>query len=142
MTTAPPSSAKRKHLRLVLWAVPLLVGAAVAGYFAWRPRPAVLPPIATDHLDAEVVAAIDTARAGVMAQPEAAAAWGRLGMVLFAQDMYADCTGIFAEAERLDPKDPRWPYYRGLALIMNRPEEGIVALQRAAAIPPYNLTVR
>ena len=28
-------------------------------------------------------------------------AWGRLGMVLFAQDMYADCLPIFEEAERM-----------------------------------------
>jgi tetratricopeptide (TPR) repeat protein len=131
-----PEPAPRKRRLLVPVAVLLLAGAAAAGYFAWRPRPVSVPAVPTEGLDAEVVAAIDKARADVVARPKSAAAWGHLGMVLFAQDMYADSIAFLAEAERLDPADARWPYFRGLAVILDRPEEGIVVLERAAALPP------
>jgi tetratricopeptide (TPR) repeat protein len=138
-TTVPTH---RKRRLLVLSAVLLLAGAGAAGYFAWRPRPTPVPPIRTEGLDAEVVAAIDEARAGVVAQPRSAGTWGHLGMVLFAQDMYADCIPVLAEAERLNPRDARWPYFRGLALSLEKPEEGIVLLQRAATLQPRPFHVR
>jgi tetratricopeptide (TPR) repeat protein len=134
--------ALRRRRWLGLLALLLLAGAGLGAYFFWAPRRTALPVIPTAGLDAEVVAAIDQARAGVEARPSSAAAWGRLGMVLFAHDMYADCGGVLAEAERLDPKDARWPYFHGLALILQNPDEGIALLERAAAIPPHSLTVR
>jgi tetratricopeptide (TPR) repeat protein len=132
----------KRRLAVLLLAVLLLAGAGVGGYFAWRPRGAPVPAIRTEGLDAEVVAAIDKARADVVARPRSAAAWGQLGMVLFAQDMYADCIDIFAEAERLDAADSRWPYFRGLAVILLRPEEGIVLLERAVRLSPLNYSMR
>ena len=38
-----------------------------------------------------------------------------------------------AKAERLAPKEPRWPYFRGLALVLQKPQEGIQLLERAAS---------
>ncbi|HZY85020.1 MAG TPA: hypothetical protein VFE78_09330, partial [Gemmataceae bacterium] len=92
-----------RRLLLLLAAALLLAGAGAGGYFALRPRKPVAPTVPTDGLDAEVVAVIDKARAGVEAHPKSADAWGRLGMVLFAQDLYVPCVGPLAEAERLDP---------------------------------------
>jgi tetratricopeptide (TPR) repeat protein len=141
MTLSLRVGAKRKLLLIVLSVV--LVGAGVAvGYFAWQWRRPAAPAVATEGLDAEVVAAIDQARAAVNARPKSAAAWGRLGIVLFSQDMYADAAGPLAEAERLDPHDPRWPYFRGLALVLHLPEEGIALLERAADLPPRSFSVR
>ncbi len=133
---------KRKRRLLVLPVVLLLAGGGVGGWFAWRERDSAVPVIPTAGLDAEVAAAIEQARAGVQARPRSAAAWGRLGLVLFAQDMYADCTGPLAKAERLDPRDPRWPYFRGLAVILHLPGEGIALLERTAAMTPGNFSVR
>src|SRR5438094_526400 len=124
---------------LVLAVLALVAGAA--GAFYWRWRKAEIPPIRTEGLDAEVVSAIDRARNDVEAKPRSAAAWGRLGMVLFAQDLYDDCIPIFAEAERLDAKDARWPYYRGLAVVLHHPEEGIAALRHARDLAPGDLGV-
>lgn len=133
--------AKKRGLWLAL-AVILLAGAGTAGYFIFRSNAPVVPAIATDGLDAEVVAAINTARVEVEAQPKSAAAWGRLGMVLFAHDRYTDCQAIFAEAERLEPNNPRWPYFRGLATILQEPKEGIQLLERAANLSPRSVTLR
>jgi tetratricopeptide (TPR) repeat protein len=144
VTTVPLSVAPMSGRRvlLLLLAGVLLAAAGVGGYFAWWPRQSVVPPIATAGLDAEVVAAIARARGAVEARPKSAAAWGRLGMVLFAQDMYADCIAMFAEAERLDPTEVRWPYFRGLALILQKPEEGLAELQQAARVAPHDAAVR
>jgi tetratricopeptide (TPR) repeat protein len=142
MTTSPQVGAKGKRELLLLSGVLLLAGGAVGGYFAWRPRDPVVAAVPTAGLDAEVAAAVEQARAGVQARPKSAAAWGHLGMVLFAQDLYADCTGPFAEAERLDPHDARWPYFRALAVIRHRPGEGVTLLERAADMPPRTFSVR
>lgn len=142
-TTAPPQSTTARRRRLTLLVIVLLLlGVGVGGYLLWRPKKSVVPPIPTEGLDAEVVAAIDKARAEVDAHPHSAVAWGHLGMVLFAQDLYEPAIPILAEAERLDPHNVRWPYFEGLALILVRPEEGIAALERAAAVAPQNLAVR
>lgn len=138
MKTSP---AERFRL-LVLCAVLLLAGASVGGYLVWRRSAPIVPTIATAGLDAEVVAAVEQARADVLAEPRSAAAWGRLGMVLFAHDMYAESAAVLAEAEHLDPEDARWPYLRGLALILQHPESGIAALKRAAAIAPFDLPMQ
>jgi tetratricopeptide (TPR) repeat protein len=139
-TTVAP--AKRRWYFWALIAIVLLGGAGIGAYFIWRPLPTRVPVIRTEGLDPEVVAAIDQARSEVAANPKSAAAWGHLGMVLFAQDMYADCVGILAEAERLDASDPRWPYLQGLALILNKPDDGVAALQRAANLSPHSVTER
>ena len=121
----------------------VLAGLAVGAYLVWRPSSTPVPEIATTGLDAEVVAAIEQARAEVKAHPRTAAAWGRLGMVLFAQDIYDAATlTVFAEAERLDPRDARWPYFRGLTLILYKPDEGIRFIEQAVQITPTNLSLR
>jgi tetratricopeptide (TPR) repeat protein len=132
-------SAKRLFLLIT---VLLLAGGGVGAYFLLRPTSPPVPAITTDSLDAEVVAVIDKARAGVQAQPRSAAAWGQLGMVLFAQDMYRECDEVLTEAARLDPRDARWPYLRGLALMLTQPEDGIALLRRAAELPPRSPAMR
>jgi tetratricopeptide (TPR) repeat protein len=131
-----------KRLLLLVAVAVLLAGAAAGGYFAWRPRPPAVPDVPTEGLDPEVAAAIQEARAAVAARPRSAGAWGHLGMVLFAQQMYVPCVAPFAEAERLDGRDPRWPYFRGLARALSKPDEGIVLLERAAKLAPGDLSVR
>jgi tetratricopeptide (TPR) repeat protein len=129
-----------------VWAVlaaVLVVGAgAVGAYFLWRPQETVIPAVNTEGRDPEVVAAVDSGRADIASRPRSADAWGRLGMVLFAQDMYGESIPFLAEAQRLDPNEVRWPYYLALALILQRPDEGIAALQRAAALAPRSSTVK
>jgi tetratricopeptide (TPR) repeat protein len=137
------TSRQGKHRVLVLLAVvAVLASAGTAGYLVFRPRAAEIPTIPFDGLDAEVAANIEQARVDIKAKPRSADAWGHLGMVLFAQDMYAPCVEIFGEAERLNPRDARWPYFAGLALMFLEPEKGIVQLERAVRIAPKSFPLR
>jgi tetratricopeptide (TPR) repeat protein len=141
-TPALPASAGGKRRRLALALLLLATGGAVAGYLAWRPRAAPVPPISTEGMDSEMAAAIMKARAEVEAQPRSADAWGKLGMVLYAHSLYADAVPFLTEAERLDKADPRWPYLHGLAAIMSRDDEAIAYLERAVRLAPASVTTR
>jgi tetratricopeptide (TPR) repeat protein len=61
--------------------------------------------------------------------------------VLAGNELYNDYL-IFCcvQAERLDPKNPRWPYFRGGALLnLSRREEALAPLRRAAELAERNL---
>ncbi len=101
-----------------------------------RARSAAPSPPAVDVHDAApgLAEAIETARRGVEQSPHSAAAWGRLGMVLRAHDFNSEANRCFAQAEKLDPADPRWPYHQALDLLIFDPEAGLACLQRAAKL--------
>jgi tetratricopeptide (TPR) repeat protein len=84
--------------------------------------------------DPAVAAAVEEARTAVLQAPRSARAWARLGMVLAAHQFTAEANQCFAQAERLDPREPRWPYYQGVALSLGDPEAAIPKLQRAVAL--------
>jgi tetratricopeptide (TPR) repeat protein len=83
-----------------------------------------MPP----HIDeAEVRKAVETVRQRVLDRPDAATAWGELGMTLFANQYEREGDQCLAEAARLAPTFPVWPYCRA-----------VIALDRedfAAALP-------
>jgi tetratricopeptide (TPR) repeat protein len=122
-----------RRRRKLLWLVALAVVVAVGAAAAYRLRPTPSPPaIELSGLDPEVADAIRTTRRGVEEHPRSAAAWGRLGMVLFAHDLHAESLPCLEQAERLDPSDVRWPYYQGLILLLREPSAGLAPLRRAA----------
>jgi tetratricopeptide (TPR) repeat protein len=81
--------------------------------------------------DPEVAELVEQARQKVVEGPESAQAWGRLGMVLRAHGLADESSFCFLQAERLDSREPRWPYYRGLTLVLTEPAEGLACLRRA-----------
>jgi tetratricopeptide (TPR) repeat protein len=124
------------NYRRILFSLAVIAAVGAIAYCTWWLRTPVVPHIPTADLDAEVVTAIEQASAAVRAQPRSGTAWGHLGMVLFAQDMYVEAIPTLAEAQRWDPADPRWPYFRGLALILQDPDAGVAVLEQAARMPP------
>ncbi len=106
-----------------------LLCVSVSLWFAPPPQPPV-PDLA--EVDPDVAEAITAARNKVRQQPSNGAVWGRLGMVFFAHDFQGEAERCFAQAERLDPADGRWPYLRGLSLILMNPDASIPCLERAA----------
>src|SRR5439155_11669790 len=101
----------------------LLGGAVLAagiglGWWVWLPTRMPDPPVA-DLAGAEpvVAEAIGAARAALVGNLRSATAWGHLGMVLQAHDYVPEAQRCFAQAEKLDAADPRWPYLQARTLL-------------------------
>jgi tetratricopeptide (TPR) repeat protein len=124
-----------------------IAGAAVVALLGWRlaiwwaPAPA-LPAVDTRGVEAEAAEAVRAALAEVEHHSRSATAWGNLGLTLFAHDFYGECVPCFAEAERQDAGDLRWPYFQGLALYNSDRAAAIACLRRAAAVALREATVQ
>src|SRR5262249_20078112 len=118
-----------------LWLVLLLAVAAGVAVTCWlvprRPGPA---PREADlsGVDPAIAAPVREAHAEVVAKPNSAAAWGRLGQILRAHDFVEAANTCFARAETLDPNEPRWPYLQGATIAMTDRESALPYLERAA----------
>lgn len=130
-----PNEARRRRLRLLGVGLALL-GAVVITVVLQR-RPAAPPPVPElplNEVDPEVADILRNARDAVDREPRSAAAWGRLGVALFANSLLAPARTCLAQAETLGPTEPRWPYFQGLILLREGTDTdtGLAALQRAA----------
>ena len=117
----------------------LVCGAAVAalglGWYGWYWYTAPAPPVVSlAEVDPEVAGVIESARREVWWHPHSAAAWARLGESLRAHIYQPESNSCFAQAERLDPRDPRWPYLQGLSQRSDDHEAALRHLQRAVAL--------
>jgi tetratricopeptide (TPR) repeat protein len=108
----------------------LLIG--IGGYLYYRPAALEPPGVVLQEVDPAVAAVVEEAYQAVRRSPRSAKAWGRLGMVLLAHDFLCEANVCLSQAERLDPQEPRWPYYQGIALFLGDPDAAIPKLQRAA----------
>jgi tetratricopeptide (TPR) repeat protein len=117
----------------------VLGGLLVAAYLRLtqtKPAPTVQPPELNIHgADPAIIEAVEKARAKVLESPNSSAAWGKLGMILVVHDFKAEGYICLAEAERLDPREPRWPYYQALGMLVGAdPQSALPKLQRAVEL--------
>lgn len=130
------ASGRRLRLGLAWVAAAALCCAAIATGI-WRLHPqSQVPFVDVASAEPAIARAVEEARAGVMASPRSARAWGRLGAVLLVHDLDIRGISCFQEAERLDPRNPRWPYLQGIWLEQEQPEAALPKFRRAAEICP------
>jgi tetratricopeptide (TPR) repeat protein len=86
--------------------------------------------------EAEVVRAVEQARAAVGQTPDSAAAWGLLGDTLRSSGWFTDAALCYAQAERLAPAEFRWPHLIGRSLRHSDPAAAADAFGRALVIDP------
>ena len=118
----------------------LLTGAG--GYLGYRATRVPVPAVDLRGADPAVAQAIDAARRAVEAAPRSAPAWGALGEVRLCYDCRPEAETCLARAEALDPREPRWPYLRGVALQAADPGSALPPLRRAADLGPAPPAVR
>ena len=137
-TISGPTPYKRLGRRW-LWLVLLLGLAAIVGSAGWlwsyyrTPLPTP-PALDFNGADPAVVSAIEKERQHVLNNPRSATAWGRLGEILTAFHYWKEALVCFAHAERLDPREPRWPYHQGVLLLLYNPNDAIPRLRRAVEL--------
>jgi tetratricopeptide (TPR) repeat protein len=85
-------------------------------------------------VDPAVLRLVVAARTAVGEAPRSAEAWGRLGKVLLAHGFSDQAMICFDQAERLDPREPRWPLHQGTTLSQGDPDAAIPKLRRAAEL--------
>ncbi len=97
-----------------------------------------IPELDLDGMEARVRTRLRQTRAAVVAEPQSGANWGRFGMVAHAHELWEPARLAYEQAERLDPMDERWPYYRGdvLATVGTDLTEAGLAFRRAMALRP------
>lgn len=134
MRAEVPPAAKPGASRAGLVALVLLALAGGAAGVWWWSRPAApSPPLPPDIQDAEVSQAVERARQEVLDDPRSAAAWGHLGSTLLAHLFDREADRCFAEAARLDPNEPLWPYGRALIALKREPDRAVPLLRQAVA---------
>jgi tetratricopeptide (TPR) repeat protein len=152
----PPSATKQNALptsqRKQRWAmlglVVLVAGGAMGVWWWSRPvvAPSPVPPMPDDIGDSEVILAVERARKDVLAKPESDAAWGNLGMTFMANDCAEAADRCFEEAARLEPTEPKWPYYRAMSVLERDIEKTVPFLRQAeraaGSRPTYRKLVR
>ena len=107
------------------------------GSAAWRWVSA--PPIPRPDLagaDPLVVLAIDDAEVRVRMTPESAAAWGDLGLVLYAQSYGQEAVECFRRATALDERTWRWPFFAAAASSHLAPADGVTLMEKAIQRDP------
>jgi tetratricopeptide (TPR) repeat protein len=116
----------------------LLIGTSITAVGLWWSRRTSVPlPPAVDLIgvDPAVQRAGEAARAAVIHNPGSAYAWGKLGMVLVGHGFPVEASdACLAQAERLDSRQPCWPYLRATSLIPTDLEAAIPKLQRAVEL--------
>lgn len=129
-TDANQARLRRRQWRLLVGAVLLLAG-VMAGYFYYLRNAAAPPAFDVTDLEPAAAAALDEARRAVIQEPRSADAWGRLGLLLQAYEFPDPALFCFAQADRFDPREPRWPVYQGIVLAQTDAAGAIAHWQRA-----------
>jgi tetratricopeptide (TPR) repeat protein len=114
------------------------VAAGVAGLILWFGRPAVntvpLPALDFSQAEASVARTLQAHLAQARQVPTSGPAWGWLGALLWTYGDRTNAGLCLDQAARLDPANPRWPYFHGLALLAISPPEAVPKLQQAVAL--------
>jgi len=135
----PPPSKRRGKLFLLIILAPIAI--ALGGgtlLYLWSKNkaavPETLPQLKLDGADAAIVTVVNQARAEVEKSPRSGPAWGRLGITLAVHDFITEADRCFALAEKYEPGEVRWPYWRGLALSGTNLEAALPCLERASKL--------
>ncbi len=85
----------------------------------------VPPELPLSQLEPEVAAQLGALRDKLIENPRSGDAWARLGQAMLAYGVVREAAECFAQAEQLQPGEPRWPYLRGVCLHEHDPDAAV-----------------
>ena len=100
-----------------------------------------IPRVETSAMEAPVKVLIDAVTRNLEGNRQSANAWGRLGRVYHAHELYAPALAGYAQAMRLDADDFQWPYLAAHAASEVDKAAAVALFERARALAPANATV-
>lgn len=130
MSTKRKGGSRRLVLTLAIGAT--IVGAAI-GWLCWKGG-APIPEIPARDLNPAAIDLIHRHREQVKSAPRSGEAWGKFGGVLKSFGFAEQAERCLAEAQQLDPKNPRWPYLLGTLQLAEQPPAALASFQRAVAL--------
>ncbi len=118
----------------VVFLAAALTGAAAWYGWRWHTTPAP-PDLSLDGVAPALRESVEKAAGAVRRQPRSAKAWGELCRLLIANGLDAQALPCLVQVQRLDPREPCWPYLHGsVALLLAKPREGIPKLREALTL--------
>jgi tetratricopeptide (TPR) repeat protein len=128
-----PASRSAARRRVRLFGL-LAAGGALALGVVWlvwrRERPPEPPVILLAEADRDIARVIDRARRDVLNKPRSGPAWGHLGKVLLAHALVPEARFCLIQAEKYDPREPRWPYLHARIEETQNPARCVELLER------------
>jgi len=100
-----------------------------------------IPDVETAGMEAPVRVLIDAVTRNLEGNRRSANAWGRLGRVYHAHELYAPALACYDQATRLAPDDFQWPYLAAHAASEVDKDAAVPLFEQARALAPRNATV-
>ena len=108
---------------------------------AEQPSEPDIPRVETSGMEAPVRILIDAVTRNLEGNRQSANAWGRLGRVYHAHELYAPALACYGQAMRLDAGDFHWSYLAAHAASEVDKDAAVALFERASALTPRNATV-
>lgn len=117
------------------------LGAFVLSGCAEQTAAPAIPRVETGGMEAPVRILIDAVARNLENNRQSANAWGRLGRVYHAHELYIPAVACYRHAMRLDPHDFQWPYLAAHAASEVDKDTAVPLFEQARALAPANATV-
>ena len=100
-----------------------------------------IPRVETSGMEPPVRVLIDAVTRNLESNRQSANAWGRLGRVYHAHELYTPALACYRQAMQLDADDFQWPYLAGHAALEVDKDAAVTLFEQASALVPRNATV-
>ena len=117
-----------------------LAAFVLSGCAEQRSEPAI-PRVETSAMEAPVKVLIDAVTRNLEGNRQSGNAWGRLGRVYHAHELYTPALACYRQAMRLDADDFQWPYLAAHAASEIDKDSAVALFEQARALAPRNATV-
>ncbi|HUR28509.1 MAG TPA: tetratricopeptide repeat protein [Planctomycetota bacterium] len=135
-----PRSTRGRTPLVVTAALVLAIAATLAVlYKPWNPLRygRAEPPLpSAGELEPPLARRIQERVDRVHASPYDAKAWGQLGETYDVHEQYPQAIFCYERAQKLDPKEARWPYLLGIAQRIGDQKAALACFERAIALAP------